>query len=74
MSPLIYGNVYATTAPRGKPGYVMYTVAAIVAVAEALHLSLTDAQCRPGAPKHTQSSENGHDKDAQNGHTRSKVE
>jgi hypothetical protein len=47
VAPLLYANVYATFAPKGKPGYVFYVAAVIVAFAEMLHRSITDDQCRP---------------------------
>lgn len=37
-APLVYAQAYSTFAAMGKPGWVWYTAAAIVAVAEALHM------------------------------------
>lgn len=44
-APLLYSNAYSVLAPQGRAGYTFGIVAAIVAVAEMLHRSLSDEDC-----------------------------
>ena len=48
-APLLYGNLYAHYAPKGKPGRPFFFAAAIVVVAEMLLRSLSDRECLPAA-------------------------